>query len=127
MARFGHYWVREPVPGAWSPEDVSRPLAAGGIRPRCPAGGFGLACLTVDLLAEFFYLSGEDGEEFPVGVKFDRHVDGFGLQFEMAVAVIGECDVGEVEPLPAVTVWVAMPSVFGFDEFSSMSLIMRLL
>jgi len=36
------------------------------------------------LLAEVFYLTGEDGEEFPVVVEFDRHVDGFGLQFEPA-------------------------------------------
>ena len=43
VARFGHYWVREPVPGAWSPEDVSRPLAAGGSSardvPRADASG----------------------------------------------------------------------------------------
>lgn len=38
----------------------------------------------IDLLAEVFYLTGEDGEEFPVVVEFDRHVDGFGLQFEPA-------------------------------------------
>lgn len=30
-------------------------------------------------------------EKFPVFVEFGRRVDGFGLQFEPAVTVVGEC------------------------------------
>jgi hypothetical protein len=40
----------------------------------------------IDLLPEFLYLIGKDGEKFPVFVEFDRRVDGFGLQFEPADA-----------------------------------------
>ena len=84
-------WVRELVPGAWSPEDVSRPLAAGGTARGCRGRARTFLSSRIDLLAEFFYLTGEDSEEFPVAVEFDRHVDGFGFQFELAVAVVGEC------------------------------------
>lgn len=46
---------------------------------------------SIDLLPEFLYLIGKDGEKFPVFVEFDRHIDGFSLQIEPAVTVIGEC------------------------------------
>lgn len=77
-------WVRELVPGAWSPEDVSRPLAAGGTARGCRGRVRTFLSSLIDLLTEGFYLTGEDGKEFPVVVEFNRHVDGFGLQFEPA-------------------------------------------
>lgn len=84
VARPRHLLGPGTGPGAWSPEDVSRPLAAGGTARGCRGRVRTFLSSLIDLLAEVFYLTGEDGEEFPVVVEFDRHVDGFGLQFEPA-------------------------------------------